>query len=265
MARAAFRVALCLNACCVMAATGTDEAACSDGDESCAADETTLLSLRIKQHETKDDTVSQCCYSVCGQCNPPDHVSCNTAGVCEAAQGSEGGGCSGRWLACPAESMLLDVRKDTQHEQKLLEVRKDLEQHEQTKSGCQEQDHKQSGHPGWQREGSCQLINNWQGCCAQCTGSCLGWTLVYDAPGACAKCYLKYGHLAPISDWKYDDNVISGLNSPTPVSPWSCCKWGPDCGDCGADGTGWCHESPANCATCGGRFDSRNSPPPVCK
>merc|ERR1712083_345231 len=31
-----------------------------------------------------------------------------------------------------------------------------------------------------------------------------------------------------------------------------CCKFGNDCADCGEDGTGWCHQSPGNCAVCGG-------------
>jgi len=34
-----------------------------------------------------------------------------------------------------------------------------------------------------------------------------------------------------------------------------CCKFGNDCADCGEDGTGWCHQSPGNCATCGGWMD----------
>merc|ERR1719343_1004885 len=28
-----------------------------------------------------------------------------------------------------------------------------------------------------------------------------------------------------------------------------------DCGDCGEDGTGWCHESASNCEICTGTFD----------
>merc|ERR1712061_775317 len=34
-----------------------------------------------------------------------------------------------------------------------------------------------------------------------------------------------------------------------------CCKFGNDCADCGEDGTGWCHQSPGNCAVCGGWMD----------
>merc|ERR1712013_579648 len=42
-----------------------------------------------------------------------------------------------------------------------------------------------------------------------------------------------------------------------------CCSWdGSSCGDCGDDGNGWCHESSANCATCGGNLISKQ--PPQC-
>merc|ERR1712117_2221 len=40
-----------------------------------------------------------------------------------------------------------------------------------------------------------------------------------------------------------------------------CCRFGADCGDCGEDGTGWCHQSASNCATCTGSFDSSASAP----
>merc|ERR1712151_1433198 len=45
-----------------------------------------------------------------------------------------------------------------------------------------------------------------------------------------------------------------------------CCKFGADCGDCGDDGTGWCHLSASNCATCTGTYNagaSRPSCPPT--
>jgi len=42
-----------------------------------------------------------------------------------------------------------------------------------------------------------------------------------------------------------------------------CCRFGADCGDCGDDGTGWCHLTASNCATCTGRFDT-NGPAPGC-
>merc|ERR1740139_507296 len=42
-----------------------------------------------------------------------------------------------------------------------------------------------------------------------------------------------------------------------------CCRFGADCGDCGDDGTGWCHQSASNCATCTGSFDP-SGPSPGC-
>merc|ERR1719384_1629713 len=41
---------------------------------------------------------------------------------------------------------------------------------------------------------------------------------------------------------------------PTPVGD-GCCRFGADCGDCGNDGTGWCHMSAENCDVCTGNFD----------
>merc|ERR1719384_250505 len=41
---------------------------------------------------------------------------------------------------------------------------------------------------------------------------------------------------------------------PTPVGD-GCCRFGADCGDCGNDGTGWCHQSAENCDVCTGNFD----------
>jgi len=49
--------------------------------------------------------------------------------------------------------------------------------------------------------------------------------------------------------------------SPVPPSPGNggggggCCQFEADCGDCGEDGTGWCHLSVSNCATCTGFFN----------
>jgi len=42
-----------------------------------------------------------------------------------------------------------------------------------------------------------------------------------------------------------------------------CCRFGSECGDCGSDGTGWCHQSAANCAVCTGSFDP-DAPSPAC-
>merc|ERR1719413_313548 len=68
---------------------------------------------------------------------------------------------------------------------------------------------------------------------------------------------------------------IRGQGGPVPAPPpgsGGCCRFGADCGDCGDDGTGWCHQSAANCDVCTGTFDpsgsapscgSNPSPPPV--
>jgi len=43
-----------------------------------------------------------------------------------------------------------------------------------------------------------------------------------------------------------------------------CCTFGGGCGDCGDDGTGWCHQSPDNCATCTGSWDG-GAETPACR
>merc|ERR1712151_1344074 len=58
--------------------------------------------------------------------------------------------------------------------------------------------------------------------------------------------------------------IRGGGGSPSPSpSPGGggCCRFGADCGDCGDDGTGWCHLSASNCAVCTGTFDSSASTP----
>merc|ERR1712117_913595 len=50
-------------------------------------------------------------------------------------------------------------------------------------------------------------------------------------------------------------------NNPGPTPGGGCCRFGADCGDCGEDGTGWCHLSASNCAECTGSFDSSASAP----
>merc|ERR1712012_422241 len=49
--------------------------------------------------------------------------------------------------------------------------------------------------------------------------------------------------------------------SPGPSPGEGCCRFGADCGECGEDGTGWCHQSASNCAVCTGSFDSSASAP----
>jgi hypothetical protein len=51
---------------------------------------------------------------------------------------------------------------------------------------------------------------------------------------------------------------------PTPTPGRGCCKWGGQCGDCGNDGTGWCHKSASNCAACTGSSFDANARAPNC-
>jgi len=48
---------------------------------------------------------------------------------------------------------------------------------------------------------------------------------------------------------------------PTPPTGGGCCRFGASCGDCGDDGSGWCHLSASNCAVCTGIFDTSGSAP----
>merc|ERR1711879_356988 len=59
---------------------------------------------------------------------------------------------------------------------------------------------------------------------------------------------------------------VAPLPSPSPTPApggggGGCCKWGGNCGDCGNDGSGWCHQSSSNCAACAGMFDGSASSP----
>merc|ERR1719442_268359 len=60
------------------------------------------------------------------------------------------------------------------------------------------------------------------------------------------------------------DYIRGGGGSPSPSPPsgsGGCCRFGADCGDCGDDGTGWCHLSSSNCNTCTGTFDPSAASP----
>jgi len=62
------------------------------------------------------------------------------------------------------------------------------------------------------------------------------------------------------------DYIRGDGGSPSPSPPGGsggCCRFGADCGDCGDDGTGWCHLSADNCAVCTGSFDP-SGPSPGC-
>merc|ERR1712045_304601 len=73
------------------------------------------------------------------------------------------------------------------------------------------------------------------------------------------------GNPAYISNWRITSNDGPAPPSPGPAPPASggCCKFGEDCGDCGDDNTGWCHQSAANCEICTGSFDA-SAPAPSC-
>merc|ERR1719429_375135 len=49
--------------------------------------------------------------------------------------------------------------------------------------------------------------------------------------------------------------ILNGHDPAEPGPTMGCCMFGADCGDCGEDGTGWCHESASNCEQCIGTFD----------
>jgi len=65
--------------------------------------------------------------------------------------------------------------------------------------------------------------------------------------------------------WVRNYIKTGGGSSPSPPGgSGGCCKFGADCGDCGDDGTGWCHLSASNCQVCTGTFDS-SAPSPACR
>merc|ERR1719436_1026184 len=75
---------------------------------------------------------------------------------------------------------------------------------------------------------------------------------------------------AYLSNWRITSNDGPAPPSPGPAPPspgpappgsGGCCKFGADCGDCGDDNTGWCHQSAANCEICTGTFDSTADSP----
>jgi len=83
------------------------------------------------------------------------------------------------------------------------------------------------------------------------------------APGASGQGGWSLSQLTESGRWVRDyfhNGNGGGGGSPS----GGCCKFGADCGDCGDDGTGWCHQSASNCATCTGTFDS-SAPAPGCR
>merc|ERR1719464_2596196 len=80
-------------------------------------------------------------------------------------------------------------------------------------------------------------------------------------PGVCATAESEWADtdLTPSGSWirsKLRGQGGSYTPSPTPgVIAGGCCKFESNCGDCGEDGTGWCHQSAENCEVCTGVFD----------
>merc|ERR1719429_126579 len=77
-------------------------------------------------------------------------------------------------------------------------------------------------------------------------------------PGANTNGGWSDGQLTPSG--RYMKGAISGQGGGGGGSG-GCCRFGADCGDCGEDGTGWCHQSSSNCAQCTGSFDPSGSAP----
>merc|ERR1711920_368876 len=50
-------------------------------------------------------------------------------------------------------------------------------------------------------------------------------------------------------------SFLSQPPTPSPGTGGGCCQFEADCGDCGEDGSGWCHQSVSNCAVCTGFFN----------
>jgi len=93
------------------------------------------------------------------------------------------------------------------------------------------------------------------------------WVLMERSNGA-----IYWNWDANITQWSYERSQnefgIDWKNMPKPQSPsgpgGGCCKFGADCGDCGNDGSGWCHAQSFNCDACGGSWDA-SSPRPSCR
>jgi len=87
----------------LFATAGAVESGC-DADAGCSEDTSSLLALHgVRSKSGQGKVVEQCCYNSCGQCNPMDHVWCNSQDICERAQG-DNGGCGGKWLTCDGDA-----------------------------------------------------------------------------------------------------------------------------------------------------------------
>merc|ERR1739838_620392 len=97
--------------------------------------------------------------------------------------------------------------------------------------------------------------------CGDCGDDNTGWC--HQSAATCEICTGSFDTSAPAPS-------CNGAPAPTPPSPGpappasgGCCKFGADCGDCGDDNSGWCHQSAANCEICTGAFDA-SAPAPSC-
>jgi len=78
-------------------------------------------------------------------------------------------------------------------------------------------------------------------------------------PGASTSGGWSDGDLTASGTWIR--NVLRSGMAPSPGGSGGCCRFQADCGDCGEDGTGWCHGGASNCATCTGSWDPSGSAP----
>lgn len=95
------------------------------------------------------------------------------------------------------------------------------------------------------------------GACGDCGNDGTGWC--HQSAENCGVCTGSWDRAGQTSCGG------GGSPSPSPPSPGGngCCMFGDACGSCGHDGTGWCHQSAANCGVCTGRWESAREAP-VC-
>merc|ERR1719346_317446 len=103
-----------------------------------------------------------------------------------------------------------------------------------------------------------------------CTGSTIQCNGAQCCPGIPETNYLNFPCPNAPAGWNNCEGPAPGNPSPSPPSPsppgppstgGGCCRFEADCGDCGEDGTGWCHQSASNCEVCTGVFDPSASAP----
>merc|ERR1711981_653751 len=99
--------------------------------------------------------------------------------------------------------------------------------------------------------------------CGDCGDDGTGWC--HQSAGNCAVCTGQFDSSTSAPTCSGSAPSPTPSLTPSPIGGGSgCCKWGGDCGDCGNDGSGWCHQSSSNCAACTGFFDS-GAQAPACR